>query len=75
MIVSMDSLVTQPDTNAFYWTLTVTNTGPDGTGSKVTISGVEWWQFDADGLIRESKGSFDAEEYNRQLGVKKKINR
>jgi len=52
MIVSMDSLATQPDTNAFYCTLTCTNTGPDGTGSKVTISGVEWWQFDAARLIR-----------------------
>ena len=71
MIVSMDSLVIQPDVTAFHWTLTGTNTGQGGTGNKVKISGVELWQFDADGLIRDSKGSFDAEEYNRQLGVKK----
>ena len=71
MIVSMDSLVTHPDATSFHWTLTGTNTGPGGTGNKVKISGVERWQFDGAGLIRESKGSFDAEEYNRQLGVKK----
>ena len=71
MIVSMDSLIVQSDATAFHWTLTGTNTGPGGTGNKVKISGVELWQFDAAGLIHESKGSFDAEEYNRQLGVKK----
>lgn len=71
MIVSMDSLVIQPDATAFHWTLTGSNTGQGGTGNKVKISGVELWQFDADGLIHESKGSFDAEEYSRQLGVKK----
>lgn len=71
MIVSMDSLIVQSDATAFHWTLTGTNTGPGGTDNKVKISGVERWQFDAAGLIRESKGSFDAEEYNRQLGNKK----
>ena len=71
IIVSMDSLITQPDATTFHWTLTGTNTGPGGTGNKVKISGVELWQFSADGLISESKGSFNAEEYNRQLGVKK----
>jgi hypothetical protein len=33
----------------------------------VRISGLELWQFDQNGLIKESKGSFDAEEYDRQL--------
>lgn len=67
IIVVMDSLITQPDATAFHWTLTGTNTGPGGTGNKVKISGVELWQFDAAGLIKESKGSFDANGYNRQL--------
>lgn len=69
IIVSMDSLIIKPEATAFHWTLTGTNTGPGGTGNKVKISGVEMWQFDAAGLIQESKGSFDAEEYNRQLKV------
>ena len=67
IIVVMDSLITQHDATAFHWTLTGTNTGPGGTGNKVKISGVEMWQLDASGLIQESKGSFDVDEYNRQL--------
>jgi hypothetical protein len=71
IIVSMDSLVTTSIGTEFHWTFTGTNTGPDGTGKKVKISGVELWQFE-NGLIKESKGSFDTEEYNRQVkyGVK-----
>ena len=69
IIVVMDSLITKPDATAFHWTLTGTNTGPGGTGSKVSISGVEMWQLDTAGLIQKSKGSFDADEYNRQLKV------
>ena len=67
MIVSMDSLPTTSKGVEFHWTLTGTNSGPNGTGKKVRISGFELWQIDNDGLIQESKGSFDAEEYNRQL--------
>jgi len=67
MIVSMDSLPTTPKGIEFHWTLTGTNTGPDGTGKKVQISGFELWQLDDKGLIKESQGSFDADEYNRQL--------
>ena len=67
MIVAMDSLVTKPNGTEFHWTLTGTNSGPGGTGNKVKISGFELWHFDEDGLIQESIGSFDADEYNRQL--------
>jgi len=67
MIVAMDSLTTKSNRLEFHWTLTGTNTGPNGTGKKVRISGFELWQIDKDGLIGESKGSFDSEEYNRQL--------
>jgi predicted ester cyclase len=51
----------------FHWTLTGTNTGPDGTGKCVRISGYELWKIDNDGLIGESKGHFDSAEYERQL--------
>ena len=67
MIVTMDRLLTTPKGFEFHWTLTGTNTGPNGTGKKVKISGFEIWQLDENGLIKESKGSFDSEEYNRQL--------
>jgi steroid delta-isomerase-like uncharacterized protein len=56
------------DNHAVYaWTLTGTNTGPGGTGRAVRISGCEVWQLSADGLIAQSRGNFDAEEYRRQL--------
>jgi hypothetical protein len=67
IIVSMDSIVTTLDVTEFHWTFTGTNTGPNGTGKKVKISGVELWQRDENGLIKESKGSFDTEEYERQV--------
>jgi predicted ester cyclase len=67
MIVTFDKLESQPNGTAFHWTLTGTNTGPGGTGKKVRISGYELWKIDSDGLIGESKGNFDAAEYERQL--------
>jgi predicted ester cyclase len=51
----------------FHWTLTGTNTRSGGTGKRVRISGYELWQFDNPGLIAESKGHFDAADYERQL--------
>ena len=72
MIVAMDSLVTKPNGTEFHWTLTGTNSGPGGTGNKVKVSGFELWHFDKNGLIQESIGSFDADDYNRQIkaGIK-----
>ena len=67
MVVTFDKLDSQPNATAFHWTLTGTNTGSGGTGKKVRISGYELWKIDNDGLIAESEGNFDAEDYERQL--------
>ncbi|TXD72408.1 ester cyclase [Aequorivita antarctica] len=67
MVVAFDSLVKTPKGIEFHWTLTGTNTGLNGTGKKVNISGFELWQLDDNGLIKASEGSFDAEEYSRQI--------
>src|SRR5205823_14362039 len=67
MVVTFDKLEPQPNAIAFHWTLTGTNTGPGGTGKRVRISGYELWKIDNNGLIAESKGHFDAAEYERQL--------
>jgi|SRR5690554_2897703 len=67
MIVAFDKLVKTPKGTEFHWTLTGTNTGPNGTGKKVNISGFELWQLDENGLVKDSKGTFDAEEYSRQI--------
>jgi uncharacterized protein (TIGR02246 family) len=67
MVVTFDKLEPRGDAAAFHWTLTGTNTEPGGTGNKVHISGHELWKIDNAGLIAESKGNFDAAEYERQL--------
>jgi steroid delta-isomerase-like uncharacterized protein len=67
MVVTMDEVTRDPDGTKFHWTLTGTNTGPGGTGKRVRISGYELWKIDNNGLIAESKGHFDAAEYERQL--------
>ena len=67
MIVTFDKLEPRGDATAFHWTLIGTNTGRGGTGNRVRISGYELWKIDNDGLIAESKGHFDAEDYQRQF--------
>jgi predicted ester cyclase len=65
--VVMDDLLVHGDEAEYHWTLTGTNTGPEGTGHRVRISGVERWRFGCGGLIASSQGNFDAAEYRRQL--------
>jgi hypothetical protein len=68
MVVAMDEVLAQGNGALYRWTLTGMNTGPGGTGRKVRIQGHEEWKFGADGLIAESRGHFDAADYQRQLG-------
>ena len=65
--VTMDRLTPAGERVEYHWTLTGTNTGLGGSGRAVRISGFESWSFGADGLIDESLGSFDADEYQRQI--------
>ena len=67
MVVTMDKIERQAQGVVFHWTLSGSNTGPGGTGKHVCISGYEVWQIGDGGLITESKGQFDALEYQRQL--------
>jgi hypothetical protein len=67
MQVLMDDLVVQEDGIEYHWTLVGTNTGPDGTGNRVRISGFEEWTIGDDGLVAESQGHYDEAEYARQL--------
>ena len=62
--VTFDKLEPRADRIAFHWTLIGTHAG---TGNHVRISGYELWKIDSNGLIAESKGHFDAAEYERQL--------
>jgi len=66
--VLMDNVLAKNGITEYHWTLIGTNTGPGGTGRRVHISGYEVWTIGPDGLIAESRGSFDSAEYQRQLG-------
>jgi predicted ester cyclase len=67
MVVMMDKVTRDLDGTKFRWTLTGTNTGLGGTGNRIRVSGYELWKIDNDGLIAESKGHFDAADYERQI--------
>jgi uncharacterized protein (TIGR02246 family) len=67
MQVYLDDLVVDGDRIEYHWIFTGTNTGPGGTGNTVRVQGYESWTIDEDGLIAASLGSYDAEEYARQL--------
>lgn len=67
MKLTMDSLVADAGTYRYHWTFFGTNTGPGGTGNKVVFSGFERWTMNEDRLVQKSIGTYDAEDYNRQL--------
>jgi hypothetical protein len=65
--VFMDDVVFRGETVEYHWTFTGTNTGPGGGGKWVRISGYEEWVLGDDGLVLESQGHYDRNEYERQL--------
>jgi uncharacterized protein (TIGR02246 family) len=67
MVLLMDKLDVQADKTIYHWTFIGTNSGPDGTGNKVHFSGFEEWTISEDGLISQSDGNFDNDEYQHQL--------
>ena len=65
--VFMNDVVFKDETVEYHWTFTGTNTGPGGTEKRLRISGFEEWTFDDDGLVVESQGHYDQDEYDRQI--------
>ena len=65
--VILDDFVVDNENVVYRWTLIGSNTGPGGTGKQVQISGFEEWRIGPDGLIAESRGHFDSDEYKRQI--------
>ena len=68
MVVKMEAVEDLGDRAVFRWHWTGTNAGPGGTGHAVDLRGHEEWILDDDGLIAESRGHFDEQEYARQVG-------
>jgi len=67
MTVRLVELRDRDDVVEFHWHWTGTNTGPGGTGNPVDLRGYEQWTLNAEGLILESLGHYDEDEYQRQL--------
>jgi SnoaL-like polyketide cyclase len=67
LVVKFDRLEPKGDRVLYYWTFVGTNTGVGGTGNQVRISGYEDWKVGPDGLIADSKGHYDAQEWDRQV--------
>ena len=67
LLVKFDRLEPRGNRVLYHWTFIGTNTGPGGTGNQVRISGYEDWKIGPDGLIAESKGHYDAQEWDRQV--------
>jgi predicted ester cyclase len=67
MVLTMDALDVSPGQIDYHWTFVGTNSGPGGTGKRVHFSGYEEWIFGDDGLVVESIGHFDEDEYLHQL--------
>jgi hypothetical protein len=67
LVVKFDRLEPRGDRVLYHWTFTGTNTGPGGTGNQVRISGYEDWKIGSDGLIADSKGHYDAQDWDRQV--------
>lgn len=65
--LTMDSLTVESGNYRYYWTFKGTNTGPGGTGNKVDFNRFEEWTMNDQGLIKKSIGTYDVEEYQRQL--------
>jgi len=64
LVVRMDNIRSSGTHAVFMWTLEGTNST---TGNHVEVSGWEYWQYSEDGLVAESAGHFDADEYQRQV--------
>ena len=67
MVLYFERLEPAGDRINYHWRFVGTNTGPDGTGMGVDFSGYESWLMGDDGLVADSLGNFDADEYARQL--------
>ena len=67
MVLTMDDLSFDGERYIYRWTLDGTNSGPGGKGNTVHIGGFEEWSINSDGLIQNSQGHMDLEDYAKQL--------
>ena len=68
LVLHLQALVPTANAIEYHWRLVGTANGPGDSGRIVDICGVEAWTLAPDGLIAQSRGRFDADDYARQLG-------
>ena len=64
LVVLLDDIRVAGAHAIFAWTLEGHHAG---TGNKVRVSGWEQWRLDDDARVVQSRGYFDAAEYERQI--------
>ncbi len=62
--LTMEALERSEQSVVYRWSFTGTHSE---TGNRVRISGSETWRLGDDGLIAESIGRYDPEDYERQV--------
>jgi len=67
LLVKFHRLEAKGDRVLYHWMFIGTNTGPGGKGNQVRISGYEDWKIGPDGLIADSRGHYDAQDWDRQV--------
>jgi uncharacterized protein (TIGR02246 family) len=70
-VLTMDAIRGARDRAVFLWTYEGTNSGPGGTGNHVRFSGWEAWVLSPSGLVQRSIGTYDQDDYDRQLGIER----
>lgn len=67
LVVKFNRLEPKGDRVLYHWTFIGTYKGPGGNGNQVCIDGYEDWLIGADGLIAESRGYYDVQDWDRQV--------
>lgn len=67
LLVTCDRMIRVGHNWHWHWTMTGHNTGPNGTGCRIDISGYEALEFDEENRIVRAEGHFDQEAFDRQM--------
>jgi hypothetical protein len=65
--ITLDDIMVVGGNTEFHWSMAGVNSGPGGTGQRVSVKGIEEWRMGEDGLIAESRGHFSIADFRRQM--------
>ncbi len=67
LVISVNDVRRHENTVLFTWTLDATNSGPGGTGNRVSLGGWEVWTVTDDLKIARVRAWLDPAEFERQV--------